>query len=827
MSTLDDAVLKKAAAFMGQRFRTEEEIQNHLKDGKKRAPSLEQLTQALTANGYPVLAEKHGGATYYTTPSRPRPRAAPATVYFLSEVGYDTFMFEQEESQRAYRNALMYMAQDPDIAGIVIDGVHTRLDRPEFLNTELTYWHMDEEAASLATQEVKNYEQLEHMFEIQMRILDERLAELRKILPQQTKIMLNIATDDLGYTISANLNELLIRKQAERSDKIEKLKIRAGKIKAEWKQHLEDANRYSGKRQEKEAARAERAEKNRTAVEGQIDEMMREQRLFREKKIRPMHQHVTRELVEYITLRYGQLCEKHNVELITKEGVLEIGGIRMDYAHSRHDTPNVVKERDKALIRSLHGGLPEIAKKGIDAIVESGHHGIGFSQRQKTKNGVEEMNFRNQGRYDVRSIEDIVTILMVMPFENQKVIADIMKGEYSDRFALSKPRATRKHATIDRYKNGGVTGLTFLRRSENGVLGTGWIAYNRFSDGSAAKKPSRFVGVYTTSDEHLCSPEEDRLVLLGAQADFGELAKKPSTLRGVPFVVGGYLSGGDTAEANSRKWNDRYQHRTSAEVILKRNLSLLRLGTSGIDDLVAAQLRLMSQSMQGSTENMPTILRQVADYYGGFLAPALEHSTLRHALVATTGNHADGVLKDLGFREADFFRERNYSLAFQVGEDLPEEEFKDKRIWLGGYSVSRGIFIPDYGVDINGKPLFGPVGVMLQHDPKGSHHSGLVGAGRSADADLALAGHTHETWVRVSKKDEGEVRFAYRMATMQGVSATELYYAESHPRTQASNLWVMPSPGILYEETRPAVYLRAKGREQIELAVKRALLEKV
>ena len=114
--------------------------------------------------------------------------------------------------------------------------------------------------------------------------------------------------------------------------------------------------------------------------------------------------------------------------------------------------------------------------------------------------------------------------------------------------------------------------------------------------------------------------------------------------------------------------------------------------------------------------------------------------------------------------------------------------------------------------------------MLLQHDPKGSFIKGLENAGRSGNTDLALAGHTHETWVHAAKKDENKIRVSYRLATLQGVSPTELAYA-GLPRTQGANVWVMPMPGVFYEETLPAQLLRDRGREQIELDVKHALLE--
>lgn len=827
--SLTDKVVEHAAKFMGQRFRTKEEIQKELRKGKKRAPSIDKLTSALEARGYPVTTEEVGGTTFFTTPSRPRTITTPANVYFLSEVAYDSFQFEQEESQTAYQNLLKYIGSDPDIAGIVLDGVHTRLDRPEWLATELTYWHMDEEEANKATQDVKNYEQLEHMFEKQMDLLDHRLAEMRKAIPKDTKIVLNINTDDLGYTVSAKLNELLIQKAAEREDKIQKLKTRAGTIKSEWKKHLDRKSKATGKNAEKAAVHADRSAKNRQAVEEQIDEMMREQRLFREKKIRPTHQFVSKELVDYITLRYAELCQKHSVELMSVSGILEFDGMKIEYAHSRHDTPGVIKGRAKKLLTSLHGKLDVYEAKGIDAIVESGHHGIGFKQAQKIKNTDEEMNFQNQGRYDPQGGSKMITILLAMPFENQNVLKDIMKGKYPGRFAMSTPRATRNHASKDRFKNGGVAGLTFLRRTEEGVFGIGEIEYDAFASGRILKEPAVLHAIDVTSDEHLGSPEEDRTAQLGAQVMHRERTQKTRSLRGKKLLTSGYMSGGDTAEANKQpRWPDSYFKRFSPEKLRERERERLKVDirTADIDTIVKIHLERVSDGMQGSVEMMPDILDQVDAFYNGFFIATIDASKLLHAHTSVTGNHADGPLNKTGFREADFFRRRYADLSIQVGEPgLSEEEQARRRVWLGGYSVARILSIPNYGASVEGEPLFGPIRVILQHDPKGSFTKGLANVGKSGNADLTLSGHTHETWIHAVKRDENQIRFSYRLATLQGVSPTELAYA-GLPRTQGANSWIMPMAGVFYEETIPAQLLRDRGHEQVELDVKRALIGK-
>ena len=244
------------------------------------------------------------------------------------------------------------------------------------------------------------------------------------------------------------------------------------------------------------------------------------------------------------------------------------------------------------------------------------------------------MNFQNQGRYDPQGGSGLISILLAMPFENQDVLKNIMKGEYPGRFAFSTPRATRGHASKDRFKNGSVSGLTFLRRTKEGVLGVGEIEYDAFKSGKILDESKELYAVFVTSDEHLASPEEDRIAQLGAQSIYKERTKNPDTLRGKKLHTSGYMSGGDTAEANKQpRWPDSYFKRISPEKIFEENLSLFGVDphTADISVLVDKQLALISQSMQGSVEMLPDILDQVAAYYDGFFTATMETSKLLHA----------------------------------------------------------------------------------------------------------------------------------------------------------------------------------------------------
>ena len=124
--------------------------------------------------------------------------------------------------------------------------------------------------------------------------------------------------------------------------------------------------------------------------------------------------------------------------------------------------------------------------------------------------------------------------------------------------------------------------------------------------------------------------------------------------------------------------------------------------------------------------------------------------------------------------------------------------------------------IADYGLDINGEPIFGPINLLVQHDPKGGGVNGLVGAGKNSNADLALGAHTHENWLRLYKTRDNEFSVAYRLATLQTVSPTEKYYASSLPRTQAAHCLVMPMSGDFSELAIPAGFLASIGRKVLQ-----------
>jgi hypothetical protein len=169
-------------------------------------------------------------------------------------------------------------------------------------------------------------------------------------------------------------------------------------------------------------------------------------------------------------------------------------------------------------------------------------------------------------------------------------------------------------------------------------------------------------------------------------------------------------------------------------------------------------------------------------------------------------------------RESDFFAQRLKARGigtYEVGKPGQPYGLSDARVFLGGYSNARVLNIPDYGLDIDGNVLFGPINLVVQHDPKGSRAEGVTGAGKSCGADVSLAGHTHDNFLRLYRREDNVFGVAYKLATMQGVSPTEKYYANSVPRTQASHCLVMPMQGDFSEKAVPIARLQELGMDSI------------
>ena len=741
-----------------------------------------------------------------------------ARVYVLSEMGFDTDYF----NPAAYNNLLRMIGQDDDVTGIIVDGAITRLDRPEFLNDYLTYWNSDEAECRAETEAIPNREQYRVMMNKQMRILRHRLTQLRERAPD-AQVVLSVDSDDTQFSISAIVNEILIRKGMELGETADRLKEERKSTIGRRRDAMATLDGLYGgsKRVRQRRARLksqiEGYDSDILRLEDSIESTLQERALFREKKVRPAHQYFTNLFMQETYQIYAEMCRELGVTFVAKPSVLTFGDLVVDYAHSRHDTWGVLKTRDKRFQVGMHGKMADILAQDVvpDVILESGHSGIGWKQLQKAYDENAETNFEGQGDYDPTTADGHLTLVLALPFEDQARVRKFMVGNKPARMSGGKPMGTRKHACVDRYKNDGVSGVTIITRDSNGIVGTEWMQYGNFLPGVSRRKPSRYGIIAMSSDEHIASPEENIMARDGWSELVTRIMSEPVMFRGRPAIGMGYVNAGDVGEANSRKWQHRYQHKKSPAQTLEENIELLaRINQGDPADVNVALMRLMQQSLGGSVESMSDVLERVADYLGGFVHAGLQHSELKHACTFVTGNHTDDVMRDLGLRETDFLVQRLKATGvpiYQVGVNEGKQE--DARIFFGGYSNARVIHLEDYGISTTGKALFGPLSMVVQHDPKGSGSKGIVGMGKNANADLAIAGHTHETYVRLYRTADNEFGVAYRVATLQGVSPTEKFYASSHTRTQAAHLVVMPKAGDFSEKSIPSTYLSGVGRE--------------
>ena len=754
-------------------------------------------------------------------------------VYFLSEVAYDTYSIF---NPTAYENLIKFMEQDTDEIMIVIDGALTRLDRPELLNGLLSYWEKSESECRAASDLVPNYEQSQKMLETQLGILEKRIAELRKRLPN-AHLVLYVDNDDTQFTVSQILKELLINRRAQIGTALKELTGEKKKLTADHKRLQQEFQHDTLTLKIRKAKREKinRQIKALKKVEAEIVASEQELNLFREQKIRPTHQFVTKTFVERLGQMYKEMCKKYGAKFIDHPMVLTFGKSADDFAvkytHSSHKTWVPVLNRDESIVRSVLANqvryndlikrvAGEAEAERVDAFVESGHHGVGYSTLQKTRDDPAETNFQGNADYDptIAPLKNYVKICLAVPFEDQVRIARYMDNQEQARMSMGKPTGSRSHEVFRRFNNGSVSGMLMLTKDKDGLIWTRYVQYQDFKDGSVLKQPERYWATWATSDEHLASPEENPMVRDGFKALFEEHSKKPFNFYGKPVNLGGYISGGDTGEAPLVVWNRRYDHRRSPTQLMAENIEkLVRLNPHNPEEVRALAIEMVSDTMDGVTHSAGVIMERVAEWYTYFLDILLAvNSPLQFLEVVTKGNHADGALRSIGLGEDNNFKvkleERKIGIL-EVGLSAHYRSRPHKvRVGCGGYSDARIIQVKDYGLDVNGKPLFGPINLLLHHDPQGPGTSGLVGAARKAGADNAFAGHAHKNWVKLFRTDLNQFRVAHRLSTVVGVTVTEKVYASSPPRTQAAHCLIMIKPGDYAEKTIPAAYLREIGR---------------
>jgi len=704
-------------------------------------------------------------------------------VVVLSEVAWDSAYF----NKKAYDTFLKLMKKIPP-TGFIVDGGTTSLHKPEILDDCLTYWNMDKEEAMEKGEEIPNSQQYEVMLTTQLHILDKELGRLRKTCPD-AKIVYNVRTDDLQDTAKEALNELLIRKREGFKTEITGLKKRKAKLKGV--PGKEDA--YDD-------------------VVKQLRERSLEQQLYREKKVRPIVQVVTDDFAKYLLTRFGKICEKHDIEMINEDKILTFGELTIDYSHSRHDTWTPIKTRCQQLMKSLFG-----KKQKAMVVLEGGHHGHGFKQMQKLKTIATESTFQNQSSYDPVIGKEHVTVVMALPFEDQAEIAKYIKGLKPGRMSLGKPTNTKAFAAKNRYKNGGVSGLTAITLNDEGVITTEWTQYQNFIDGTALDLPPTYRLICGSSDEHIGSPEENHMARDGYHELFRLLIKHGMSFRGASGKAVSAVFLGDTGEANSRKWQKRDYHRTDPPEALEKIITALE----GFDKrkknaVYKMAMQLVKYAREGNVESMEVIMDRISTYFKKFLALSLTHSELQMVHASVCGNHTNAVLGDLGFHEHALFRSelKSYKIGVLESGKKYDPVNGPARVALGGYQNALTVHIDDYGRAMDDSFLFGPINLYMQHDPKGGGYQGVIGAGKNHGADVTLAGHTHNNWLRCYKVDENRFSIAYRLPTLQGVTPTEEYYASGEPRTQGACIMCMDKPGEFIEMAIPSHVLAEYGRRK-------------
>ncbi|GEM_PF-2594051 len=775
-------------------------------------------------------------------------------VIVLSEPAFDAAYF----NPLAWKNLLKFLKKSPWITGILLDGPWTRLDRPEILDTLMTYWDLkSEEECKEASERVPNWEQVQSMQRTQFEILGHRLAELRAAAPD-AEIVLSIYCDDTHHSVSAELHELLISRQVKIESSIDSLKGKRSMLIAKAKELNKvsrDVAKQLRKRTKSVNAKPAAQQKlnkltanlamvgtNIREINQKIGGLTDEAGLFREKKTRPTHQFVTADVVRMVEASVRAICDVNKVKFTSKPGVLVFGDLVIDYSHSRNERSWApMRDAGDKLVSHVHGkkeslhqayadALRELGKTAmetgsVDVVLNSGHDGVGFKQFQLIEVDEDAANFKDESKYGTGRITGThVTLVCAIPFEDQEKIGDFKKGKEPVRMSLGKPMGTRKHAAFDRDSNDSVSGVTIIGKfpgAPTGMVMTRFIEYDRVLNGTVLNQPDEYVGVTLSGDEHIGSRESRPAVRRGLSLLHSQYLGEKFSFCGRPAILKGSLNVGDTGEANSRKWTFRgYDERDPDDVMNENIDGGTELNPEDPDSVLAHATKCTNDSMGGSVESMRVVKRFVRRYLYGFLGETLKHSTLRVAQATIPGNHADDVLRDMGEKETDFLSEWCEAKGigiYEVGQSnhYSSATGRDPRLWLGGFSCARVLRIDDYGLDVNGKPLFGPLRIVMQHDPKKMGKSdGVVGAARTNGAHAAYAGHTHENRVLLFRRGRNKIGLAYRCAAMQGHGPVSALLAGSVSRTVGAH-FIFMCPGDFADMTFSGDYLERICEEEL------------
>ncbi len=753
----------------------------------------------------------------------------PAGIRFISEAGFDSEFF----NHAAWDSLLASTAANPDINVVLVDGAISRLDRPEFLNRLLTYWDItSEEKIKKITEDIPNHKQCQVIIETQLKILRQRLRELKKKAPK-AKIILSIHSDSLHFSFTEMMNELLLVKQQNISveinkvnDKIKKNKYICRDIKAKMK-------KYKGPKQ-KTKAFANLKQKlinhelfitNDKEIRDQM--VIEQQKFFRVKKIRPYHQFLTNQMSKMIVEAFRNLCKDLKIFCVEEPTLVFAGDTSFYYAHSFYNTWGVRSRRKEELAKSFHGqlkGLNEYVKSlrggsGLDMVVES-HHGSGYYRVQRLDYDPAEINFNDVATLLSRVEGEYVEFVILPTFEDQRKIAAFVRPSRIERMGPSgKPLNSRNNPAVDRYKNGGVTGIFDHFQTEIGK-GKRFIKYDLFLGGKVAGISGN-AGFIVSADEHIKNATEDLAARRGLAILYSKLSKDGILIGGQPVFTRGYVNAGDLGEANSENWRYRPEHKKSPLDVLDDSIDMVTsLPTSDVDRLAELAMNISDLSLLGKGENMDDVFDEVADYLMSFFQIGMEASELKYLVTAVTGNHIEKSLGRHGLKEMNYFVQRLKEKGvkvFEAGRSKENNDNDDKsmRASVGGYEIAHQICLEAYGKAVKGKPVFGPFKMSVAHDPKGSKGKGLVSLAKNTSADLAIAGHTHEIYCELVKTGENDWVVAFRAGTMMKATPTEMKIT-SIPRTSGAHFLIMDTPGDFTEITFSPVLLRRIFLEQLK-----------
>lgn len=760
-------------------------------------------------------------------------------VCFVSEVGFGTEFF----TEVAWQNLLKFINLNPDIKVVVVDGAISRMNRPEVLNEFLTYWKKTREEAEEINNRIPNNEQYQILLRKMMELVNKRMEELKKKCPQ-VKVVLCECTDAMQHSFTFTLNYLLLvqsnnlgQKIKDVSGKINEKKAKCVNIKDRRKRYESKTSKAAQKMVTKLNVDLETYEaeivREKTERDGLIAE---KQELYRVNKISPLHQVVTVELTNQILGELKQICDKLGVVFLPEPTTLVVGALAIPYAHSRHSTWEVSGNRPDALLKSFFGVMDGYVNEILEAtgarevVVVESHHGSGWKHTQRTGYQTDTLNFSDIASFGSSVKEKHLHFLIPPTFEDQKKVDEFIDGHRIDRLgAAGKATGSRNSEAIERRKKGGVTGIAVLTYNPELGVGTQFVQYKKFKDGSALIKRAEYPAIVLSSDEHIKSVFEDLAARRGLIALAKRLADSGFSFRGGRAFMRGYINGGDTGEANKEGWHHHPEHSVDVEQVAKEIAGeLAGVDKKDPDAIARLAVKFANYGLSGSAENMDDILDAVGEYLMEFFRIGLACSNLKYIVSVVPGNHIAGIFSRHGIKELAYFIQKIKGSGLKVfetgrpGLSVNNSDAK-MRSAIGGYETAFSLCIEKYGLDKDGKVMFGPIKLFLIHNPKGNGMTGIVGAGKNAVANLVISGHTHDTYVKLWFTAPNEWSVAYRAATLQRISPTEVLYASSVPRTSAAHLFVMPTPGDFSEFTLNINYLRTLGVEALLKVAKEQL----